>query len=1022
MELELRINGVIESLDIAPNERLLSLLRREGRCSVKQGCETGECGACTVLVEGVPRPSCVMLAAQANGCTLTTVEGLSTAGKLHPLQTTFMEMGATPCGFCTPGMLLSAYELLKRNLSPTADEVRDALSGNLCRCSGYEKPVQAVLRAAAILRGEQTPAIAYPVVKAQNAQAISSIQQGNLLSALASVAVSASGATLKMPAIPVGLIGASPIPTAPDHGLQFGMQGQTKANMQDDKYQPQYQTVGQSLPARNALKMVQGKGTFVADVQMRNMLYACILTSPHAHAVIRSIETARARALPGVHTILTYKDVPRVAHASFEQNQGATQEHIQDQYGLDYILRYVGDRVALVAAETPEIAVEALKLIDIDYEVLPAILDVRQGLAANAPCLHPEPESRGIYDATRNIAARVHDEVGHVEHGFAQADLVVEGEYVVSPSQSTPLENHAVIAYFDENDFLFVRTNSQVPHFVRRTLARLTGLPIKRIRVVIPEVGGSFGVKHELMGEDLAALLAIITRRPIILEASRAEELSSRIRAQHILRIKTGVKRDGTIVASQMAVLADTGAYGTHPFINRVRHISKALALYPAPNMQFVAEVLYTNHPPAAAFVGNGELQAFFALESHMDEIASRLEMDALELRRRNVVVAGAMYPFSRDEAASRLPFVENNGLTECLRLVEEKIQWRQQRSLQKIPGTGRLRRGTGIALALQGYSGSPLSSGAILKMNEDGSFDVFVDVHDGGLGATTMIAQVIAEVLGISVDDVFIHTSELEMVPFASVSNGANKLTAVIGAVQRTAEQARRQILTVAGRMLNVLPETLRIVNGNIVDAKGQSHPLSRVAEHTLFVEHRQIMTTASWKAQHIPTACAVQGVEVEVDVETGYVRVLKVVSAVDIGTAINPMLVESQIQGYIVQGLGLALSEELLYDAKGALLTPNLRDYRIFAASDKVEMQAVLVETTTSAAVFSVNAVGEVIVAGIVPAIANAIADAIGVRLRHAPFVPERVLRAWHAQDQMAAQAQNQEQSVAQRGVGLA
>jgi putative selenate reductase molybdopterin-binding subunit len=1019
MELELRINGVIESLDIAPSEGLLSLLRREGHCSVKRGCETGECGACTILVDGVPRPSCVMLAGQVGGCTLTTVEGLSTAGKLHPLQTTFMEMGATPCGFCTPGMLLSAYNLLKRNPLPTADEVRDALSGNLCRCSGYEKPVQAVLRAAAILRGEQVSAIEYPVVMAQDAQDISNIQRGNLLSTLASAAVSASGATTKMPALGLAL----------DHKLQSSVQKQANANTPDgadrNKNRIQFQAIGKSLPTRNALKMVQGRGTFVADMQMRNMLYARILTSPHAHAVVRSIETSRARALPGVYAVLTYKDVPRIAYTSVERNSVNPQKCIQDQYSLDYHLRYVGDRVAIVAAETPEIAAQALKLIDVEYEVLPALLDVRQGLAVNTPCLHPETESRGIYDVTRNIAARVHEEVGSVEDGFAQADLVVEGEYVVSPSQSAPLENHVVIAYFDENDFLIVCTNSQVPHFVRRTLARLTGLPLKHIRVVTPEVGGSFGVKHELMGEDLVALLSIITQRPVILETSRAEELSSRIRAQHILRVKTGVKRDGTIVASQMALLADTGAHGTHPFIDRsvdgklVLPFSKALAAYPAPHMQFVAEVLYTNHPPAAACVGNGEIQAFFALESHMDEIAHCLDMDALELRRRNVIVAGAAYPFSRDEASSRNapPFIENNGLTECMRLIEEKLQWYYKQSLHKDSGSGRLRRGIGLALTLRGYSSAPLSSGAILKMNEDGSFDIFVDVHDGGLGATTMLTQIVAEVLGVPVDDVLIHTSEIEMVPFAGGSKGANGLTAVIGAVQRTAEQARRQILTAAGRMLNVLPETLRIRDGNVVGTNGeptgqdyQPLPLSRVAEHTLFVEHRQIMVTASWKVQHTPTACAVQGVEVEVDMETGHVRVLKVVSAVDVGTAINPMLVESQIHGYIVQGLSLALSEELLYDANGALLTSNLRDYRIFAAPDKVEMQALLVETTTSAGVFSINAVAEVVVAGIVPAIANAIADATGVRLRHAPFGPERVLRALHAHAQTQAQAQEQ------------
>jgi putative selenate reductase molybdopterin-binding subunit len=997
MELELRINGVIESLDIAPNELLLSLLRREGHCSVKRGCETGECGACTVLVEGVPRPSCVTLAAQVGGCTLTTVEGLSTGGKLHPLQTTFVEMGATPCGFCTPGMLLSAYELLKRNPSPTEDEVRDALGGNLCRCSGYEKPVQAVLRAAAILRGEQVAAIQYPVVKAQD---IPSMQQGDLLSTLASAAVSASGVTTKMPA------------------LKLDIQTEPVGN----QHQPLFQAVGKPLPMHNALKMVQGKGTFVTDLQMRNMLYARILTSPHAHAVIRSIDTTRARSLPGVHTVLTYKDIPRIAYTSFDDILGNTQKNIQDQYSLDYILRYVGDRVALVAAETPVIAAQALNLIDVDYEVLPALLDVRQALATNAPCLHPESESQGIYDATRNIAARAHEEVGNVERGFAQADLVVEDEYVICPSQSTPLENHAIIAYFDENDLLVVYTNSQVPHFVRRTLAKLTGLPIKRIRVVTPEVGGSFGVKHELIGEELVALLTIMTQRPVILEASRSEELSSRIRAQHILRIKTGVKQDGTIVANQMAILADTGAYATHPFATSVGEgreslpFSKVMASYPAPNMQFVAEVLYTNHPPAAACIGNGEIQAFFALESHMDEIAQRLNMDALELRRRNVIAAGAAYPFNQSETSIRNapPFIENNGLTECMRLIEEKLPWRQRQSLHRFPGNERIRRGTGIALALHGYSGALQSSSAILKMNEDGSFDVFVDVHDGGLGATTIIAQVVAEVLGVPVGDVLIHTSEIEMVPFASGSNGVNGLTVAIGAVQRAAEVARRQILTAAGRMLKVVPETLRIVNGNIVAANGQAHPLSHVAEHTLFVEQRQIMTTASWKAQHTPTACAVQGVEVEVDSETGSVRVLKVVSAVDIGTAINPMLVESQIHGYIIQGLGLALSEELVYDTKGTLLTSSLHDYRIFAASDKVEIEAVLVETANSVGVFSTNAVAEVVVAGIVPAIANAIADATGVRLRYAPFVPERVLRALHAQAQTQAQMQERAQPV--------
>jgi putative selenate reductase molybdopterin-binding subunit len=983
MELELRINGVIESLEVAPNESLLALLRREGYYSVKQGCETGDCGACTVLIEGVARPSCTMLAAQVGGCSLTTVEGLSTSGQLHPLQTTFIETGVTSCGFCTSGMLLSAFELLKRNPSPSAEDVRDALSGNLCRCAGYEKPIQAVLRAAAILRGEQVPELTYSVVKPCTESEPQTLPQENLLPSLASVAASAASTSMKMPVIKTEVRG------------QAIMAGNDQAMPRK-----QFQVVGRSVSACNALKMVQGKGQFTTDISLRNMLHTRILTSPHAHALIRSIDTSNARAVPGVHAVLAYFDVPRVPYTSVEQPTGNLHEHVQDQYCLDSHLRYVGDRVAVVAAETPEIAEEALQQIEVEYEVLPATLDVRQRLDAQIPPLHPESESLGIYDARRNIATRVHEEVGNVEQGLARADLIAENEYMFSSSQLAPIENHAVLAYFDENDFLVVRTNCQVPQFVRRTLSKLLGLPIKRIRVITPDVGGSFGVKHELCGEDLAALLTIFTRRPVLLEHSRAEEFATRVCSQHILRIKTGVMRDGTIVANQMALLADTGAHGTHPFVHRAHSLGKALALYPAPHMQFVAEVLYSNRPPAAAFVGNGEIQAFFALESHMDDIASRLNIDALALRRQNLAVVGTPYPF-RDTTTEKVtvPFIENGGLIECLRLVEESIQWHERPSLRKTQRSGRLRRGIGIAQTFHRYAGSSLHSGAILKMNEDASFDLFVDLHDGGLGATTMITQVAAEVLGVSFDDVVVHTSDIETLPFANTSGAANSLTVIAGAVQRAAEQARRQILAVAGRMLKVMPETLRISNGMVINGSDQPLPMSRIAEHALFIEQRLIMTTASWKLAWEPTTAAVQGVEVEIDIETGYVHVLKVVSAVDVGTVINPMLMENQIHGYIVQGLGLALSEELLYDAQGTLLTSDLRDYPLPNATDNVKIQTFLVETTSSAGGFSTNALAEAVLSGLIPAVANAIFDATGLRLRHAPFTPERVLRAWHA-----------------------
>src|SRR5438876_612015 len=468
MELELRINGVVKSLDVALNESLLTVLRQEGYFSVKHGCETGECGACTVLVDGVARPSCVMLAAQAGGCTLTTVESLGSARKLHPLQQAFIDVGAVQCGFCTSGMLLSASMLLKGNPGPTESEVRDALSGNLCRCTGYEKPVQAVMRAAAILRGESV-ASQEPI--ATNVPDKSAIDKQYTASGHGGV-----GATAVLPSVSAATTAAMPrLTVQPQNTLQV---------------------VGKSVPVIDAVKLVSGKASFAADSSPRGMIYGRILTSPHAHAVIRTIDVSQAKALPGVHAVLTYKDVPRVPYASGERSPAASGP--LDQYMLDSTLRYVGDCVAVVAAETAEVAEHALALIQVEYDVRPAILDLRKASEASAPCLHPEVESEGIFDAKRNIAVRIRTEVGDVEAAFATADRVIEGEYTVPMQQPTPLENHSTITYFDEDGYLVVRTSSQVHHYIRRTLAKLLNMSARRIRIVRPMVGGDFGAKQEL--------------------------------------------------------------------------------------------------------------------------------------------------------------------------------------------------------------------------------------------------------------------------------------------------------------------------------------------------------------------------------------------------------------------------------------------------------------------------------------------------------------------------------------------
>jgi len=989
MELELRINGLIKSLEVAPNESLMAVLRKEGYFSVKHGCETGECGACTVLVDGVPRPSCVTLAVQVGGCTLTTVESLGTARKLHPIQEAFVDTGAIQCGFCTPGMVLSAHALLKHNPNPTEDEVRDALSGNLCRCTGYVKPVQAVLRAAAIMRGEEMAPISRPSLD----ENFKPWDPGR--SPLEQTEYGASRSEDDS-----GFADAGGEKAHPTHDEDSS--GGGTATLVDTRVSTDLSVVGKAERKVDAVKLVTGKPAFVDDIELRGLLHGRLLTSPHAHAIIREIDVSRARALPGVHAVLTYKDVPRIPYTTAGQSWPEPGPH--DQFCLDYRVRFVGDRVAAVAAETPEIAAQALKLIEVDYEILPALLDPHKAMDPDAPQLHPEPESYHIHNASRNIAAHLQAEVGDVELGFAESDLVVEGEYIVPQVQQTPIENHIVITYWDEDDRLVVRTSTQVPYHVRRIIAPVIGLPPRRIHVIKPRIGGGFGVKQEVLLEDICALLTITTNRPVKLEFSRAEEFrSSRSRHPQILHMKTGVKRDGTIVANSMTVLANTGAYGTHALTVQSNTGSKSLPLYPCPNIRFEAEIVYTNLPPPGAFRGYGVPQGFFALESHVDEIARQLGMDALEFRRKNWIKAGDENPLAKALGEGKEGYtqiIESCGLPQCLQIVEERLSWKEKRGKG---GNGRLRRGVGVALAMHGTAIPGLDmGGASIKLNDDGSFNVLVGATDIGTGSDTVIAQIAAEVLGVHVEDIIMHSSDTDFTPFDTGAYASSTTYISGGATKRAAELVRMQILEVAGSMLNANPETLTIKDRVITAPNGQTVTVSQVALHSLHVENqRQIMATASWMSYESPPPFAAQGAEVEVDTETGVVRVLKTVSAVDAGRVINPITAEGQIEGGATQALGYGVCEEMVYDEKGALLTTNLSDYRIYSAPDMPVMETYIVETSDPFGPFGAKAIAEIPIDGMAPAVANAVADALGMRINQIPLTPERVLRAIHAQE---------------------
>lgn len=989
MKVTLWLNGKEVHLETWPSQTLLAALRENGFVSLKHGCETGECGACTVLLDGQPVNSCVMLAAQAAGRSITTVEGIGGAQQrgwrgsepLHVLQQAFVETGAIQCGYCTPGMVLAAKALLDREPNPNETQVREELTGVLCRCTGYLKPVQAVLRAAAILRGEEVPPIAEEAIPAPPGL-FRPLQREEFEPPMVT---GGDGGTL---------LRTSPLPTI------------VVAEEREREY------VGKPEPKVDAYKLVQGKPAFTDDVEMRGMLIGKLLLSPHAHAIIKRIDVSKARALLGVHAVLTYQDIPRVAYTTAGQSYPEPGPH--DNFSLDYKVRWVGDRVAAVAAETEEIARQALDLIEVEYEVLPAILDPREAMKPGAPLIHDEPESWHIEDKQRNLAAVIDWELGDVEAAFAQADYIFEDTYYSPKVQQAPIEPHIVITWWDENDRLVIRTSTQVPFHVRRILAPVLGLPEKRIRVIKPRIGGGFGSKQEVLIEDICAHLTIATGRPVKMEYTREEEfIASRTRHPMYITLKTGVMKDGTIIANAMYVLSDTGGSGTHGMTVAGNTGHKAMALYNAPNIKFHADVVYTNKVPSGAFRGYGVPQGFWALETHMEHIARSLGLDPLEFRLKNAIKDGDEHPVSKIWSEGRegvAEIIHTCGLEECVRQGAAAIRWHERfgnPEWHEVPGKPHLRRGIGVAMVMQGTAIPNLDMGAAsIKMNDDGSFNLLVGATDLGTGSDTVLTQMAAEVLGCPPEDFITYSSDTDFTPFDKGAY-ASSTTYVSGrAVVLAAEKVAAQIREVAARMISreggaVRPEELTLRNRAVWAPDGRKVTLREVALNSLHTERQhQIMATASYVSPESPPPFAAQFATVTVDTETGQVTVDELVMAVDAGVIINPVTASGQVEGGMVQAAGMGLCEELAYDEQGRIVNPRFGPYWIFRADDVPRLTTIFVETYEESGPFGAKAVAEIPLDGAAPAITNAVYDAVGIRIKEAPLYPEKVWRALQAQ----------------------
>ncbi|MEW6278477.1 MAG: molybdopterin cofactor-binding domain-containing protein [Candidatus Eremiobacterota bacterium] len=759
-----------------------------------------------------------------------------------------------------------------------------------------------------------------------------------------------------------------------------------------------FQVIGKPTVRVDAAKLACGKGTFVDDFEIRGLLYGALKFSPVAHARIKRIDASKARALPGVHAVLTHHDLPRIPYTT--AGQGHPEPSPYDAVVLDNKVRFVGDRVAAVAAESPEIARRACDLIEVEYEELPAILDPEEATRPGAVQIHDQPDATGIHDAARNIAAHIHAKVGDPEEGFRQADRVFEGTYEVQYVQQCPLEPHVCITYFDENDRLTIRLSTQVPFHARRIVARVCQLPVSRVRVIKPRIGGGFGVKQEILIEDICSWLTRLTRRPVRLEYTREEEFrSSRTRHPQKLVFKTGVTNDGKLTAMTLKVLANTGAYGTHALTVQCNTGSKSLPLYRCDNVEFEATVVYTNLPVAGAFRGYGAPQGLFAQEVHLDEVAHALDMDPIEFRRKNLVQVGDAPPLLEALGEGKAGFKQvilSCEMEECLRRGKAAIDWDRKR--ERGPGEGSKRRGVGMACLMHGSGIPGVDMGAAyIKINEDGSFNLQIGATDIGTGADTVFAQIAAEVLTIQPESIVVYSSDTDFTPF-DVGAYASSTTYISGvAVKKAAEQCRDQILTVGSAMLGEPVDSLTLRDGRVWWGNEKSLTLSEIALYALYQsEQFQIQGAASHFSYHSPPPFAAQFAEVEVDTETGQVKVLEFVSCIDCGVAINPDGATGQVEGGATQGLGYALTEQMQLDDQGRVLNTSFRDYKILAAPDMPKMTSILVESYEPHGPFGAKAVAEIPIDGPAPAVSNAIFNAVGVRLRSLPFTAEKVYTA--------------------------
>jgi CO/xanthine dehydrogenase Mo-binding subunit/aerobic-type carbon monoxide dehydrogenase small subunit (CoxS/CutS family) len=894
--IKLEVNGHLHSGDPAPGQCLRTFLRDLEVFGVKKGCDAGDCGACTVHIDGKPFHSCLVPAFRADGRKITTIEGLAKNGALHPVQKAFHDAQAFQCGYCAAGMMMTVASL---DDAKKAD-LPHALKGNLCRCTGYRS-------------------------------------------------------------------------------IRDALQG--RKNIDEDVAG---KALGASLPNPFTDAILTGQARYTMDVAVENLLHLKVLRSPHAHARIKHIDRTKARAVPGVIAIYTSEDVPQRLFSS-----ALHEDHLvdpDDTLLLDTVVRFVGQRVAAVVADSEAAAEAGCRALAVEYEILPAVFDPKLAMEPGAPILH----DKGKVVSTGNIFATLQGEIGDVAKGFKEADAIHEKTYSTTRVQHVHLETHGSIAWKGPDDRWHVRTSSQAPFAVQKKLAYIMGVPARDLHVFTERVGGGFGGKQEMVSEDLVLFATMKLGRPVKWEWTREDEfLAATTRHQMTTHVKIGAKKDGTLTAMDVGIWSNTGGYGGHGSETLAAAMASPIAAYRCDNKKGIGHAVYTNMVPAGGFRGYGASQTTFAIECAIDDLARVLGIDPLAVRRKNVVKPGDNIESIWKEPGDAS--FGSYGIDECLDIVEKALA--TGNGVKKPDGKEWL-EGTGVALAML-ECGPPTEhrSGAEIKLLPDGTYHLAIGTAEFGNGTTTAHMQMAAHILGRRVSDIDIINADTDRTPY-DTGTFASTGTVVGGkAVQATAEAMRDDILDFAARHTGADRATCRLDNdavicGNKRIALSELHAAGAKVNHRFTVGRRAYLSPRT-------IACNVQGVRLAVHSVTGEIRILHSVHAADVGKPINPMQCRGQLDGAVAMGYGWALLENMVHH-DGHMVNPQLRNCRIPAIADVPYTEILFANTDDSIGPLGAKSQGECGINPVAPAVSNALANATGVRFAHLPFTPDRLFAA--------------------------